>query len=171
MHEEPLHLIPLDWRPKVFELMGLDRRSYPALEGDLFAVFQIKGKLGSGYHRDFQLIKEPVMRGVDRLEGMLSHIPLHRFGKCQDIANAVLFLVAPENNYVTGSVLTVDGGGIKDLAGNAGFGSASTFACNLDRRLVGQPGAQPLAGERFIIDDQNAEFGHRVRRMEGSRAR
>ena len=45
-----------------------------------------------------------------RLEGMLSHIPLHRFGQCQDIANAALFLVAPENNYITGSVLTVDGG-------------------------------------------------------------
>ncbi|HWA55949.1 MAG TPA: hypothetical protein VG692_01785, partial [Gemmatimonadales bacterium] len=42
------------------------------LEGDLLTVFQIKSKLGSGYHRDFQLLKEPVMRGVDRLEGMLS---------------------------------------------------------------------------------------------------
>ena len=52
--------------------------------------------------------KDPVMKG--RLEGMLSHIPLHRFGKCQDIANAALFLVAPENDYITGSVLTVDGG-------------------------------------------------------------
>lgn len=52
--------------------------------------------------------KDPIMKG--RLEGMLSHIPLHRFGKCQDIANAALFLVAPENDYMTGSVLTVDGG-------------------------------------------------------------
>ena len=52
--------------------------------------------------------KDPVMQG--RLEGMLSHIPLHRFGTCQDIANAALFLVAPENAYITGSVLTVDGG-------------------------------------------------------------
>ncbi len=52
--------------------------------------------------------KDPIMKG--RLEGMLAHIPLHRFGKCEDIANAVLFLVAPENDYITGSVLTVDGG-------------------------------------------------------------
>jgi NAD(P)-dependent dehydrogenase (short-subunit alcohol dehydrogenase family) len=52
--------------------------------------------------------KDPIMQG--RLDAMLSHIPLHRFGKCQDIANAALFLVAPENNYITGSVLTVDGG-------------------------------------------------------------
>ncbi len=52
--------------------------------------------------------KDPVMKG--RLEAMLSHIPLHRFGTCQDIAHAALFLVAPENTYITGSVITVDGG-------------------------------------------------------------
>lgn len=52
--------------------------------------------------------KDPVMQG--RMEAMLSHIPLHRFGQCQDIANAALFLAAPENNYITGSILTVDGG-------------------------------------------------------------
>ncbi|MDD5699220.1 MAG: SDR family NAD(P)-dependent oxidoreductase [Victivallaceae bacterium] len=52
--------------------------------------------------------KDPIMKG--RLEGMLSHIPLHRFGKCEDIANAALFLAAPENDYITGSVVTVDGG-------------------------------------------------------------
>jgi NAD(P)-dependent dehydrogenase (short-subunit alcohol dehydrogenase family) len=52
--------------------------------------------------------KDPVMKS--RMEAMLSHIPLHRFGKTQDIANAALFLVAPENEYMTGSVLTVDGG-------------------------------------------------------------
>jgi len=51
---------------------------------------------------------DPVLKG--RLEAMLSHIPLHRFGKCDDIANAALFLVAPENDYITGTVLTVDGG-------------------------------------------------------------
>lgn len=52
--------------------------------------------------------KDPIMKA--RLEAMLSHIPLHRFGTTKDIANAALFLVAPENDYVTGSVVTVDGG-------------------------------------------------------------
>jgi len=51
---------------------------------------------------------DPIMK--NRMEAMLSHIPLHRFGKLTDIANAALFLVAPENDYVTGSVITVDGG-------------------------------------------------------------
>jgi len=52
--------------------------------------------------------KDPIMKS--RLDAMLSHIPLHRFGKVEDIANAALFLVAPENDYVTGSIMTVDGG-------------------------------------------------------------
>ena len=52
--------------------------------------------------------KDPIMKA--RMEAMLSHIPLHRFGATKDIANAALFLVAPENDYVTGSVMTVDGG-------------------------------------------------------------
>jgi NAD(P)-dependent dehydrogenase (short-subunit alcohol dehydrogenase family) len=43
-------------------------------------------------------------------DGLLAHIPLHRPGTCEDIANAVLFLAAPESGYITGTVLTVDGG-------------------------------------------------------------
>lgn len=41
---------------------------------------------------------------------LISHIPLGRPGETHEIAAAVLFLVAPEASYVTGSVITVDGG-------------------------------------------------------------
>ncbi len=41
---------------------------------------------------------------------MLSHIPLKRFGKAEDIAAAVKFLASEEAGYITGAVLNVNGG-------------------------------------------------------------
>jgi len=43
-------------------------------------------------------------------EAILSKIPLGKFGEGEDIAAAVAFLAAPEAKYITGQVLTVDGG-------------------------------------------------------------
>ena len=41
---------------------------------------------------------------------MLSHVPLGRPGRAEDVANAVLFLLDPANSYTTGQVIAVDGG-------------------------------------------------------------
>jgi 3-oxoacyl-[acyl-carrier protein] reductase len=47
----------------------------------------------------------------DDLKGnILKQIPLGKFGSAEDIANAALFLAAKSANYITGQVLTVDGG-------------------------------------------------------------
>ena len=43
-------------------------------------------------------------------KSMLAHVPLGRAGKPEEIAHAALFLAAPESSYITGSVVTVDGG-------------------------------------------------------------
>jgi NAD(P)-dependent dehydrogenase (short-subunit alcohol dehydrogenase family) len=46
----------------------------------------------------------------DKMQQMLAHIPLGKPGDSADIANAALFLAAPESGYINGHVLTVDGG-------------------------------------------------------------
>jgi NAD(P)-dependent dehydrogenase (short-subunit alcohol dehydrogenase family) len=41
---------------------------------------------------------------------LLAHVPLGRPGTPEEVAHAVLFLAAPENSYMNGHILTVDGG-------------------------------------------------------------
>ena len=62
-------IMPQKRNPDLFELT---RARAAALEGDLAAVMALKAKLAGGYHRDFQLLKAPLWRGVDRTREMLS---------------------------------------------------------------------------------------------------
>ncbi len=55
------------------------------------------------FYGDDGLFKESVQR-------MLDHVPLGRPGTVEEIAVAALFLADPENSYMNGHVLTVDGG-------------------------------------------------------------
>ncbi len=43
-------------------------------------------------------------------QGLLSRVPAKRFGRPEDIAEAVLFLASPDSAYVVGAELNVDGG-------------------------------------------------------------
>lgn len=44
------------------------------------------------------------------VQRMAANIPLKRLGESEDIANAVLFLASDAASYITGAVLSVDGG-------------------------------------------------------------
>ncbi|MFH8366948.1 SDR family NAD(P)-dependent oxidoreductase [Streptomyces sp. NPDC018031] len=43
-------------------------------------------------------------------KGIRKQIPMRRFGTVEQVADAVRFLAGPESSYMTGSLLTVDGG-------------------------------------------------------------
>ena len=46
----------------------------------------------------------------ENVRKLLEHIPLGRPAEVDEIANAALFLADPQNTYMTGHVLVVDGG-------------------------------------------------------------
>ena len=66
-------IMPQKRNPDVFELT---RARAAVLEGDLAAVLALRAKLTSGYHRDFQLLKEPLIRGLGRIEDMVTMMTL-----------------------------------------------------------------------------------------------
>jgi 3-oxoacyl-[acyl-carrier protein] reductase len=43
-------------------------------------------------------------------EMMLKQVPLTRLGTPEDVANVVLFLCTDDSSYVTGQVISIDGG-------------------------------------------------------------
>ncbi|MBC9929795.1 SDR family NAD(P)-dependent oxidoreductase [Chitinophaga qingshengii] len=52
----------------------------------------------------------PLFPGEEREKFATREIPLGDFGEVQDIADMVTFLVSPRAKYVTGTMVTVDGG-------------------------------------------------------------
>ena len=46
----------------------------------------------------------------DQKKKLAEMIPLERLGEPEDVAQAALFLAAPESSYITGQVLSVNGG-------------------------------------------------------------
>ena len=47
---------------------------------------------------------------VEAVERITAGVPAGRWGKPEEVADAVAFLVAPQSGFITGEVLTIDGG-------------------------------------------------------------
>ena len=58
------------------------------------------------------IIETDMVAALDQslINQMAAGIPLQRLGKPEDIANAFLFLASDMGAYITGAVLSVDGG-------------------------------------------------------------
>jgi len=52
----------------------------------------------------------PLMNNPEQLNTILSHYPIRRAGKPEEVANMVLYLVSDEATWVTGGTFPIDGG-------------------------------------------------------------
>jgi len=62
------------------------------------------------------LSMEPDASEQEKAGGFLERIPLNRYGKGEDIAGGVIYLVSDVSSYVTGQTLVIDGGLTSKLA-------------------------------------------------------
>jgi hypothetical protein len=86
---------------------GLPDEFYVEEPEELYSIELCPAKFGaSTMEKREQMLKllEKVKEELKRL------IPMERLGKPEDVAEAVLFLVSEESNYITGQVLNVNGG-------------------------------------------------------------
>jgi NAD(P)-dependent dehydrogenase (short-subunit alcohol dehydrogenase family) len=94
--------------------------SYTASKG---AVLALSRELGVQFARegirvnalcpgpvDTPLLRELFAKDPERAARRLVHIPMGRFAKAEEIANAVLFLASDESSFITASTFLVDGG-------------------------------------------------------------
>jgi NAD(P)-dependent dehydrogenase (short-subunit alcohol dehydrogenase family) len=59
---------------------------------------------------DTEQAREQLWAEDDVRRTLLGNVPLRRFGREEDVANACAYLVSDYSGYVTGEILTVDGG-------------------------------------------------------------
>jgi NAD(P)-dependent dehydrogenase (short-subunit alcohol dehydrogenase family) len=52
----------------------------------------------------------PLMSNPEQLDSILSHYPIRRAGKPEEVANMVLYLASDEAAWVTGGTFSIDGG-------------------------------------------------------------
>ena len=76
---------------------------------DMWAKDGIRVNMVAPAFVETQII-EWARRDEDMHKAFLKSIPARRFGRPEEVANVVLFLAAPETQYVRGQSLVIDGG-------------------------------------------------------------
>ncbi len=99
-------LMPHKRNPDLFELV---RARAAAIEGELAAVMAVRGKLASGYHRDFQMLKAPLIRGTSRAAEMLEMLTLGVRGLRVDRARCAAALDGGVNSTAAALALAASG--------------------------------------------------------------
>jgi len=96
---------------------GLDAVGYSASKGGVIALTRDLAVKWGRYGVTVNAIAPgffptKMSQGVLDQHGdyLRSHIPLGRFGSSDDLRGVIVFLASPASNYLTGSVLVVDGG-------------------------------------------------------------
>lgn len=95
-----------------------DRPAYASSKG---AIVQLTKSLAQEYAPGVRVnavapgwIVTPLSRGLFEDEAasgpILARIPFERWGRAEEVADAIVYLASPAAGYITGTVLTVDGG-------------------------------------------------------------
>ena len=55
-------------------------------------------------------LAEQVLKDKKYLQEVLNHTPMGRIGETEEVANLAAFLAMPASSYITGQIISVDGG-------------------------------------------------------------
>ena len=98
---------------------GINVTSYTAAKHGVLGLTRILANEWAGYGINVNAIApgymeteltEPLIKDEKRNAEILARIPLGRWGKPEDLKGAVVFLASTASDYVTGTVIAVDGG-------------------------------------------------------------
>lgn len=133
-------IMPQKRNPDLFELT---RARSALVEGDLFTVHALKAKLPGGYHRDFQFLKAPLMRGIETTNEMLVMIALAvpRLEVDRPRARAAL----------TGDILATD-----EALRRAGLGQPFREAYREVSRAVKSGESMPAIPDRVLLSARSS---------------